>query len=162
MKSIKESYMNEALNCISNPQRSFVYFIQVDSAGFDSMIKIGLSIDPIRRFNEIVEQVDNGNYKVDWLELGSEQIRLVGYIEGGRNLEKALHNAFKDWSMGREWFILSDDLDAEIDGLLCDWCICDPCLEADCFSGACSEHLDRSTELASLGINLVETRAESE
>ena len=73
-------WFNTALVMIENPIKSYVYFIEASSYGFDPLIKIGLSVDPERRFKEIIHEINEGKYQIDWLELGSADVRMRGMI----------------------------------------------------------------------------------
>ena len=124
---------------LEQPLMPVVYFFWVsnDLAG-DDMVKIGLSIDPERRFKELEQEVnkENNGYPL-WLNHYEPlEIKVLGYVQGTRVLESTLHKAFVSKAVGREWFRCDDELDAVIDGLLCDYCICQSCLEADQISGS--------------------------
>ena len=124
-------WFNTALVMIENPIKSYVYFIEASSYGFDPLIKIGLSVDPERRFKEIIHEINEGKYQIDWLELGSADVRMRGMIEGTQPLETAFHKAFKKNKAGREWFWLTDELNCVIDNLLSEYCGCDLCKYVD-------------------------------
>ena len=124
-------WFNTALVMIENPIKSYVYFIEASSYGFDPLIKIGLSVDPERRFKEIIHEINEGKYQIDWLELGSADVRIRGMIEGTQPLETAFHKAFKKNKAGREWFWLTDELNCVIDNLLSEYCECNLCKYID-------------------------------
>ena len=124
-------WFNTALSIIEQPVKSYVYFIEASCPGFDSLIKIGLTVDPERRFKEIEHEVAESKYAIDWLELGIARLKVRGMIEGTQPLETALHKAFRKNKAGREWFWLTEQMDCVIDNLLCDYCGCDLCKYVD-------------------------------
>ena len=76
----------------SGDVRGRVYFIMGDEA-----IKIGYSIDPVKRLNE--------------LQVGSSYpLILLGVIDGTKELESDLHEHFRDIRMMREWFFPAHEL----------------------------------------------------
>ena len=124
-------YYNEAIMYINKPVKSYVYFILANTEGFDPLVKIGLSLDPERRFIEICNDLEAGKYDIDWLQTGTESLSILGLLEGTQPLETALHKAFKKYKAGREWFWYNDELEEIIDELLSDYCACDLCSLAD-------------------------------
>lgn len=67
---------------------SFVYFIQ---AGDDGPIKIGVAHDPEWRLQD--------------LQIGSHQkLRLIGTVEGDKQLERAFHERLAHLRIRGEWF----------------------------------------------------------
>lgn len=70
--------------------KSFIYFIKSNSTG---NIKIGRSITPKVRLKSL---------KVIFKD---RDLELIGIICGGATEEKELHNKFKMYHCGREWFI---------------------------------------------------------
>ena len=124
-------WFNQALAYIQKPVKSYIYFVEARSEGLEPLVKIGLTIDPNRRLNEIWHDVQEGKYNIDWLALGVESLQMVGLLEGTQPLETALHKAFKPYKAGREWFWLTDELDQVIDALLDEYCVCGGCLIAD-------------------------------
>ena len=133
------SYLKQARNMLERPLMPVVYFFWVSNelAGAD-MVKVGLTVDPLRRFKELELEVnkENNGYP-DWLNIFEPmQIQVLGYVQGTALLETALHKAFKSKALGREWFRYDDGLDCIIDDILCDYCICQKCLEADLVSGS--------------------------
>jgi hypothetical protein len=131
LKGLEVGWLNTAYEYINNPVKSFIYFILAESEGFDSLVKIGLTVDLPRRFKEISSDIETGKYDIDWLAGGTDTLRVLGILEGNQPLETALHKAFKSKAAGREWFWFDDDLSPVIDNLLCDHCVCEPCLIAD-------------------------------
>lgn len=77
----------------------FVYFIQ---AGENGPIKIGMSLDPVKRMACL--QVSR-----------NEKLRLLAVMVGGRSSEKALHQRFKNLRLSGEWFRPKKSLLAFID-----------------------------------------------
>jgi hypothetical protein len=124
-------WFNTALSIIEQPVKSYVYFIEASCPGFDPLIKIGLTVDPERRFKEIEHEVGESKYAIDWLELGVARLKVRGMIEGTQPLETAFHKAFRKNKAGREWFWLTEQMDCVIDNLLCDYCGCDLCKYVD-------------------------------
>jgi hypothetical protein len=84
---------------------------------------------------QVNTEIEAGKYKIDWLEHGGADLRLLGYVPGAYDLEKSLHVCFKDWSLGREWFHLDGVIDNAIDMILSDYCVCQLCLIADQSTG---------------------------
>jgi hypothetical protein len=131
LEGMDACYYNEAIMYIEKPVKSYIYFILAYTEGFDPLVKIGLSIDPERRFIEICNDLEAGKYSIDWLETGTESLRILGLLEGTQPLETALHKAFNKYKAGREWFWFNDELEEMIDDLLSDYCVCNLCQIAD-------------------------------
>jgi hypothetical protein len=132
-------HLKQAMEMLEKPLMPVVYFFWVsnDLAG-DDLVKIGISIDPERRFKELEQAVnkENNGYPA-WLDTFEPlEIKVLGYVQGTQYLETALHKALQSKAVGREWFKYDDDVDSLIDGILCDYCICQNCLEADLRSGS--------------------------
>lgn len=82
----------------SKQQGSLVYFIQGDNSG---AVKIGITTDLDRRLREL--QVAT-----------AETLAVIGQVPGGREMERELHERFKDQRLTGEWFVPSGDLLAYI------------------------------------------------
>ena len=123
---------------LNNPIMPNVYFIVArDELTEDHLVKIGVSVDPIKRFGDLsLELWKESNGYPDWLNDGCVFIELLGYVQGHQQLETVLHKAFNHKSRGREWFTYDDELASEIDSILCDYCVCKRCLTADQISGS--------------------------
>lgn len=79
-------------NFEASPHRGFVYFIRAGDA-----IKIGFSIHPIKR--------------VDELQIGNpEELELLGAFGGTERDEKALHADFSHLEIRSEWFRAEQEL----------------------------------------------------
>ena len=129
-------WFNQAHYLLQNPTKSYIYFIQAYHEGLDPLVKIGLSMNPDRRFMEIMRDFEQGKYEIDWLALGvADDFRILGLVEGTQDLETAFHKAFNKYKAGREWFWLTDELEALIDEVLDQHCVCRDCLIADEFIG---------------------------
>lgn len=133
LKGMHLGWFNTALEYARNPVKSYVYFIVAEAEGLDPLVKIGLSLDVPRRYKEIGQEIDKGLYP-DWLVMGCDSLRVLGYLEGTQPLETALHKAFKSKAIGREWFDYDQDLEQAIDELLSDYCVCERCLIADSYA----------------------------
>jgi len=123
---------------LDEPIMPVVYFVKVscDLLG-TPMVKIGISIDPQRRFKELEQELNKENKYPGWLSEGIvEDIQILGYVQGTQFLETALHKAFKSKAVGREWFHYDEEMEITIDSILGDYCVCEPCLEADLISGS--------------------------
>lgn len=129
-KSVQTLYLNNAVYHIENPQPVVVYFITASWEGFDPLVKIGVSNNVERRLSEITKEIEKGTYP-DWLELGLCELSLWCVIQGNQELEKNLHKAFADWSAGREWFWLDDELEAELEWLIDEYGSCLSCQSID-------------------------------
>ena len=138
MNLLDRSYLNQAYQMLNNPIMPNVYFIVAeDELEQDHLVKIGVSVDPIKRFNDLSFEVwKQSNGYPDWLNEGCVELRLLGYVQGHQQLETAFHKAFNAKSRGREWFTYDDELAAEIDSILDDYCVCKRCLTADQISGS--------------------------
>jgi hypothetical protein len=112
----------------------YVYFWKVecdtteedgnDGIAFDPMVKIGITHDWVKRHKSLLAQLDKGKWP-DWLEMGSiTHSTLLGVIEGGRNMEKYLHERFKNKAVGNEFFWYDEQMAEEIDGILDEYCEC--------------------------------------
>ena len=79
-----------------------VYFIVAeDELEQDHLVKIGVSVDPIKRFNDLSFEVwKQSNGYPDWLNEGCVELRLLGYVQGHQQLETAFHKAFNTKSRG--------------------------------------------------------------
>jgi hypothetical protein len=110
----------------------YVYFWAAESAGGESFVKIGHTINLEQRLAAF-RRPKPGVVVPDMVNM--EFGELYGVISGGRRMEKALHLAFRDEHEVGEWFFMSDRIHFVIDALLDEWCA-DPC---------CSEapHLER-------------------
>ena len=135
---MNRNYLNDVDRMLNNPIMPNVYFILAfDELGNDNMVKIGVSVDPIKRFEDLsLELWKESNGYPDWLDLGYADLRLLGYVQGHQQLETALHKAFKDKSRGREWFSYDQELEGYVDGILQDYCVCHNCILADIYSGS--------------------------
>ena len=78
-----------------------VYFATVGRR----VVKIGSSTDPAQRVRDL--QVAN-----------SEEVKLIGEIEGGREVERALHRTLVDERVRGEWYLQSETTMALIAALL--------------------------------------------
>lgn len=77
---------------------NYIYFIEQEGT---KLIKIGVAKDIKKRFST--------------LQTGSpQQLILRGYIVGGYDKEKELHNYFNSLHFGGEWFTLSDEIEKYI------------------------------------------------
>jgi len=123
---------------LDNPIMPNVYFILAsDELGNDNMVKIGVSVDPVKRFEDLsLELWKESNGYPDWLDFGYADLRLLGYVQGHQQLETAFHKAFKDKSRGREWFSYDQELEGYVNGILEDYCVCRNCILADIYSGS--------------------------
>ena len=135
---LQKNYLNQAIVMLDNPIMPVIYFIRVSCEILgDPMVKIGITIDPDRRFREIQQELNKENTYPSWLSQGIvEDIDILGYVQGTQALETTLHKAFKSKAMGREWFTYDDEMEDVIDGILCDYCVCERCLQADAISGS--------------------------
>jgi hypothetical protein len=129
-RSVHPLYLNNAIYHIENPEPVVVYFVTAYCEGFDPLVKIGVTNDIDRRMGEISKEIEKGTYP-DWLELGYCELYLWCVIEGNQQLEKNLHKAYADWSAGREWFWLDDELEAELDALIDKYGNCLTCQALD-------------------------------
>ncbi len=122
---INEMLLREVHYHLENPQTPVVYFVLATLEGFDSLVKIGVSVDFERRKKEILRDLEKGNVYPDWLELGGfDQFYPLGTIRAGQNVETAIHRALKDKAMGKEWFVYDDEVAEMIDDLLDQYCAC--------------------------------------
>ena len=122
---INEILLREVHYHIEYPQIPVVYFILATLQGFDPMVKIGTTVDLVRRQKEIVRDLEKGNFYPDWLELGGfDELYSLGTIKGGHNVETAIHRALKDKAMGKEWFTYDAEVAEMIDDLLDQYCAC--------------------------------------
>ena len=64
-------------------------------------VKIGLALDPARR--------------VDAMRIARPDVKLLGDIAGGCEIESQLHHRFAKNRIGGEWFRFTIDLEDEID-----------------------------------------------
>ena len=72
-----------------------------------STYKIGSSVNPLRRYNELANQQNPAIMQSDW---GDRDLTLVWYSEViPRSEEKKLHKKFKSKHIKGEWFDLNDD-----------------------------------------------------
>jgi hypothetical protein len=135
---MNRNYLNDVDRMLNNPIMPNVYFILAfDELGNDNMVKIGVSVDPVKRFEDLsLELWKESNGYPDWLDMGYADLRLLGYVQGHQQLETALHKAFKDKSRGREWFSYDQELEGYVDGILEDYCVCHNCILADIYSGS--------------------------
>ena len=79
--------------------KNYIYFIEQEG---QNLIKIGVAKDIKKRF--------------DTLQTGSPQkLILRGYIEGGYDKEKELHDYFFKFNFGGEWFNLSKEINNYIE-----------------------------------------------
>ena len=54
---------------------------------------------------------NNSNQRLEYLQTGHhEKLSLIRSLEGGRSLERALHERFKDHRLNREWFTFQDEM----------------------------------------------------
>jgi hypothetical protein len=106
-------------------KESLVYFWRVYHEDYDTLVKIGITTDwPNRKAQLLAYASSNKNTWPDWLELGIIQEHdVAGFIVGGREMEKYLHNLFKAHALGREWFRYEECGDL-IDEILEERCIC--------------------------------------
>ena len=124
----RQSMINEVIYQIENPVKSVVYFILAEAEGFDSFVKIGISINVDRRFQEILKDIEKTGVYPDYLGDGiCDSLYLLGVIEGTQTVETALHRAFKDKALGKEWFEYDDEMEEIIDDLLDSYCKCTNC-----------------------------------
>lgn len=110
----------------------FVYFWKVELDHGDEsnlppmepMVKIGITKDWVQRYTGLISQLNKCKWP-DWLELGLiTHSQLLGVIEGGRNMEKYLHDRFKDAAVGNEFFWYTEQVAEQIDEILDDYCEC--------------------------------------
>lgn len=78
---------------------TFVYFIK--PIGHEGPIKIGQAQDPSRRFQDLDQWAP-------W------PLELLATIEGDRHLERRFHHYFRDLHQRREWFRVSNELQAVV------------------------------------------------
>ena len=71
-----------------------VYFVQQGNKG---PIKIGTSINPLRRLSEL--QTSH-----------HEQLNIIGVVEGDKTVEKVFHKLFEKFRLYGEWFKPSKDI----------------------------------------------------
>ena len=81
--------------------KTYVYLV-VNQAG--TQVKIGLSTRPERR----VRTLSTGN---------AAPLHLLCYVVGGRSLEKALHNKFKQHRIRNEWYAYCSEITDEFSRL---------------------------------------------
>jgi T5orf172 domain len=79
-----------------------VYFIR---AGLDGDVKIGTSIDPLKRLYSL--QTSH-----------TMRLRIIRLVEGGRKEEQEIHRRFSAHRKAREWFAFSDEILAPAPGLI--------------------------------------------
>ena len=140
-RQLKKIQITRVTNELNNPQQTYVYFIEATDDLHEPMVKIGVSTNVGQRVMQVSTEIEAGKYKIDWLEHGGADLRLLGYVPGAYDLEKSLHACFKDWSLGREWFHLDTVIDHAIDMILSDYCVCQLCLIADQFTGLQAENV---------------------
>ena len=135
---MNRNYLNDVDRMLNNPIMPNVYFILAfDELGNDNMVKIGVSVDPVKRFEDLsLELWKESNGYPDWLDMGYADLRLVGYVQGHQQLETALHKAFKDKSRGREWFTYDEELEGYVDRILHDYCVSQNFNISDIYSGS--------------------------
>jgi anti-sigma28 factor (negative regulator of flagellin synthesis) len=131
LRQMKQHEIKRVNNELDNPQKTYVYFIEARDDLHEPMVKIGVSTNLEKRVNQLTQEIEAGKYQIDWLQYGGASLRLLGYVDGAFDLEKSLHSCFKDWSLGREWFILDLVLDMAIDDILDNYCVCKLCLAMD-------------------------------
>ena len=136
--NLEQNFLNQAYQMLDDPIMPVIYFVTASCEILgDPLVKIGITIDPARRFKEIEQELNKENTYPDWLSQGIiEEINVLGYVQGTQALETTFHRAFKSKAKGREWFAYDDEMEAVIDGILCDYCVCEQCLEADLISGS--------------------------
>jgi hypothetical protein len=106
----------------------YVYFMLAETEPLEPLIKIGTTTDVKARLTQVSRQLHKAP---DWLaDGGAETLSVIGYVIGDRELEQELHRAFADHRAGLEWFWFAP-IEAAIDALLSDFCVCKPCLVAD-------------------------------
>jgi hypothetical protein len=124
----RQNYLREVVAHIEHPKRSHVYFILAEADGFDPLIKIGISIDVDRRFNEILKDIEKTGVYPDYLEAGiCDSLTVLGSIEGTQVLETALHRTFKDKLLKNEWFSYDHEMEIIVEDLLDKYCQCPKC-----------------------------------
>ena len=136
--NLEQNFLNQAIQMLDEPVMPVVYFVVVSCEILgDPMVKIGITIDPQRRFNELEQEINKENKYPGWLSQGIvEDITILGYVQGTQFLETTFHRAFKSKALGREWFRYDEEMESIIDGILCDYCVCEQCLAADVISGS--------------------------
>ena len=136
--NLEQNFLNQAYAMLDDPIMPVIYFVTAENEFLgDPLVKIGITIDPTRRFKELEQELNKENTYPDWLSKGMVmQMNVLGYVQGTQFLETTFHRAFKSKARGREWFVYDDEMDAVIDGILCDYCVCDRCLTADLISGS--------------------------
>ena len=136
--NLEKNFLNQALSMLDQPIMPVVYFVLVSNEFYgDPMIKIGITIDPDRRFKELEQELNKENKYPGWLSNGIiEEMQVLGYVQGTQFLETTLHKAFKSKAVGREWFNYDEEMEEIVDGILCDYCVCELCLQADLRSGS--------------------------
>jgi len=99
---------------LDQPVMPVVYFVMVSCEILgDPMVKIGITIDPQRRFNELEQEINKENKYPSWLSQGIvEEMTVLGYVQGTQFLETTFHRAFKSKSLGREWFKYDDEMES--------------------------------------------------
>lgn len=70
--------------------KGYVYFIQMDD-NHTNPIKIGFSQEPKKRLKILDYNSPYG-------------LKMIGYIDGDRKLEKEIHKKFKKYNIRGEWF----------------------------------------------------------
>ena len=137
-ETLNYGYLEYAIKQISKPKISYVYFWLVmpynepddsDEMWLEPYVKIGLTTDLDRREKELLKMLDNDLDLPDWLPVFADSASYLGWVEGDREVEKYLHQAFKPKSIGREFFEYDDEVEETLDILIHDEGICLTCLK---------------------------------
>lgn len=105
-------------------RRHYVYFILADLNG-QAAVKIGTTTDVDARLSAL--RID-GTKRPDGIDPAS--LQLLGWVEGDRELEVALHRAFLTHRLTGEWFTYSP-ITKHIDAVLSRGCLCRGCQASD-------------------------------
>lgn len=101
-QNFTESRRQSRLKCDEDSVRIYIVRDNVRST-----YKIGSSVNPVRRYNELSNQITPAIMSDPQ---GSRDITLIWYSDPVlRTEEKVLHNTFKDKHLSGEWFSLDED-----------------------------------------------------
>lgn len=142
-EGLDHGLLNYAIKQISKPKISVVYFWVVlpfndpddpDDHYLEPYVKIGLTTDLERREKELWKMLNKDLDLPDWLPVFADSAYYLGWVEGDREVEKYLHQAFKSKAIGREFFEYDDEVEETLDILVHDHGVCASCLEIGLYS----------------------------
>ena len=136
-----DNAVDRAISLIGQPKHKpvYVYFIRAydppdpaDASAplLEPQVKIGYSTDPYRRLEDLRANLSKCGDWLAWCDGEWPYLDLLGYVDGGRELEKQLHRAFAQHRVEGEWFWL-DPIDEWIDQILSNDCVCALCQYLD-------------------------------